>query len=503
MAIIFSDNSKLKIATSCEISNWDPKKGKKPKNGLIFNLNADENKKINPGNIQQQLLKALAGANNDDEKDILTEKDLKQANEYFKNPKKYITNATLKLLQKLGVVEFRYAEKDGIANITTKKGDVLRIDLDTRAEQAEKGSKQTTATQTKTSNSASTNKTSTSEKIDSSKKTEKQIKEQPKTKIEQESMQTKSKAINTLSADTKFNRSYNMSAYLLRKMGCVFPPDIKTKDKRYAVPKEAIPLTDGISSMTKVNFPKQFRNIPKEYTPYIAKISENTGLSVYFIKHLLSTEAFIGKAKNIGDGEITLGFGHTVKKGEKYKEGDPISLNDAFILFEKDLKKHEEYARFYFTPKKGTADYGKYKYDDFATSFKEALVDIAYNRGNKVMASDEIYKSLRANFSNGLENMPAAAVRTRQEKFKNPDMEGGLRKRNVYRFLLAIRDLPGEYKLAAMRRFDRNERDHNGNIIKSYFTKTKEMLNKTERIQLQADWDAAVKAAQFEAQLRY
>ena len=174
------------------------------------------------------------------------------------------------------------------------------------------------------------------------------------------------------------------------------------------------------------------------------------------------------------------------KQGGKTYHTDAITLEKAFEWFEQDVIDHEKYAKRYFTPTKGEYK-DKFRYDEFPISFKEALIDIAFNRGTGVMASETIYDSLRANFRDGADNMPAAAVRTRQETFKDPDLEGGLRKRNVYRFLLAIRSLSGEYKLIAMRRFDRDEYDKNGKLVKSYLSKTFNLLSAPDRKQLQTE----------------
>ena len=492
MTINFSNGKYVKLERDCEIKTWDPKRESRKQNDAIFNIKQNESKRVNLTQTRQNLLELLASANSDDDVQLLTERDLKEANLYFTDPQKANSIFT-KTLKKLGVTSFKYDEHAGVANLKTQSGETLWINMETKAEIQGKN-----ATPKKDPAKINTKPVVNKTKDTKSKKdlTQKTLTKNPEIGIYN--------AEKGSTTNLKSTRTFDMRAYLMRKLGYDVPGMLpKSKDKRYAVPKEAIPHVDGVKSRVKVDFPKQFSNIPKEYNSYIIQIAKKTGMSPYFIKHLLSTESFIGVAKDIGDGKITLGFGHTVKKGESYKEGDSISLEDAFVLFEKDMKQAEEYARYYFTPKKGDKDYGKYKYDNFDQSFKEALIDIAYNRGNKVMASEEIYKSLRANFSNGANNMPAAAVRTRQEQFNNPNHEGGLRKRNVYRFLLAIRDLPGEYKLAAMRRFDRDEYDNNGNPIKSYFTRTKELLNKNDRCRLQADWDAAVKAAQYEAQLRY
>lgn len=275
----------------------------------------------------------------------------------------------------------------------------------------------------------------------------------------------------------------------------------KIKNKRYSVPTEIISKNDGEEYKNKTENPNLFNYIKKEYRPYITKISKNTGLSEYLIKNILATEQFAPIADDYGDGVITVGFGHTpnADHNKKFHKGYKISLEQAFEWFEQDILDAQGYARKSFTPKTGKYK-GKFEYDEFPQSFKEALIDIAYNRGPGVMMSETIYKSLRENLSAGDNNMSAAAVRTRQERFSKPDMETGLRKRNIYRFLLAIRSLSGEQKLTAMRRFDRDERDANGQLIESYYTRTLKKLKNNDRRQVEEDWNNARRAAEYEAQ---
>lgn len=137
MTIKFSkkqtDNS-IQLTANCTIQNWDPKK-ETNKNNQIFNFNAYSDNKLNGiGNVQEKLLWALAGGHNcntcndPDNLVTLTELDLKEAAQNINNKK------NKKFLGDVQIKEFRYDEHYGIVNITTAKGDVLRLDLLTKAE---------------------------------------------------------------------------------------------------------------------------------------------------------------------------------------------------------------------------------------------------------------------------------------------------------------------------------------------------------------------------------
>ncbi len=125
-----SSENTIKLTTKSVFGNWDPKKDKdKP----IFSFNSGSTGQISLGKVQEKLLFALAGGHNcegcgdPDDLFTLTERDLKEANQRFKNGDYY-------LFGDVKVKEFRYDEKAGVANITTQKGEVLRVDLLTEAE---------------------------------------------------------------------------------------------------------------------------------------------------------------------------------------------------------------------------------------------------------------------------------------------------------------------------------------------------------------------------------
>jgi len=91
---------------------------------------------------------------------------------------------------------------------------------------------------------------------------------------------------------------------------------------------------------------------------------------------------------------------------------------------------------------------------------REGLIDVAFNRDARKLQTDDCYASLRANILAGPENYPAAAVRIRQNfrgnrnTWINNNFTTGLMERNVYRFLLAVRDFEPHEIEAAKRRFE-------------------------------------------------
>lgn len=226
-----------------------------------------------------------------------------------------------------------------------------------------------------------------------------------------------------------------------------------------------------------------YKNIPSSFDNHIKKIAEKTGYSEDFIKYLISTEGFITTAKDIGDGCITVGFGHTnrANSNTNITKGQKITVTQAFEYLAQDIKDKENEARKHFD-----------EFDILPTSLKEAIIDIAFNRGHKAMSSESVYRSLRANLKLGENNYPAAAVRTRQEFKTNGKFTAGLRRRNCYRFLLAIRDLSPDMQLAAMRRFE-----NSGQYYTVTLTSLKNNGRHAEADSLKQDWEKIKKNAEL------
>ena len=379
-----STENSIKLSTKTTLQNWDPKKNN---NKPIFNFNAEANSQVSLGNVQEKLLMALTGGHicegceDPDDLYTLSEKDLKEAHQRFKS-------GDINLFGNIKVKEFRYDEKAGVANITTQKGDVLRVDLLTEYE--------------KTSGKDSS-------------------------------------ITNAVSAVTS----------------------TKTTSAK------------PVAKIAKV--PDKYEGIPKSWIPYIQNLSKSTGYSEELIMNIISYESFTPKAKYKKEdgGLYEVGFGHTTKANHnnKFGKGFKIDIATAFKWLGQDIKDKEAIIK----------KFGAYyNYDKLPKPMQEALIDVAFNRGEGRLdpnskAFDPNYKSVHANIEKGY--IGSAAVRLRQEKFYIH--EPGLRKRNVQRFLKTMKNLPAKQIIASMDLFNRE----------NYYTKTLSMLKQSEADFLRRDWN--------------
>ena len=135
MSIKFSKtpgNNEIRLSTDTKVQMWDPRKTKdKP----VFNFHENGAGTVKFSSTQEKLFRALAGGHlcgscdDYDNANVLTEADLKDAKKRFIDKDK-------SLFGDINVTEFRYDEQAGIVNLTTDKGDILRIDLLTKSEKA-------------------------------------------------------------------------------------------------------------------------------------------------------------------------------------------------------------------------------------------------------------------------------------------------------------------------------------------------------------------------------
>ena len=224
----------------------------------------------------------------------------------------------------------------------------------------------------------------------------------------------------------------------------------------------------------------------------IKETAQKTGFSEYLISHIVSLENFEPYVVfKDNDGTLTGGFGHTNLKDPSLVKGKKVTAEMAFKWLVQDIKDFEkEIKSIKLKPdEKDSKTIGDY-YNQLPRSIKEAMIDIAFNRGPGRLKHAPEYEHLMANIAGGKENLPAIAVRLRQEfftkqgKYKtyeqlldidNKKANGpGLMKRNVYRFLLAIRDLSEEYQELARKKFDTDYATDKGNTPR-YFTWAKKM----------------------------
>lgn len=256
--------------------------------------------------------------------------------------------------------------------------------------------------------------------------------------------------------------------------------------KQTASPTQATSSTSAKKTQTAkktANLPDKYAGIKKEWIPYIKATAKKYGYSEELIISKVLYEGFTPKAKYKNEGGkgglIEVGFGHTTNAthNNKFKAGFEISLQQAFDWLGQDIKDKEAKIR----------QFGSYyNYNNIPQPLKEMIIDVAFNRGEgrlnpKSKAFDNNYKSVKANIDE--EYWGSAAVRLRQEEFpekiKKQGKEGGLRKRNIQRFLKLMSYLKPEKVVGAMDLFNREY----------YYTKTLGMLKPAEADSLRAQWN--------------
>lgn len=196
----------------------------------------------------------------------------------------------------------------------------------------------------------------------------------------------------------------------------------------------------------------------------IAKVAKKTGYSEYFIAHVIATEKYDSKPDKKKDGAITVGFGHTNLIDKNITTKTKVTPQKAFIWLANDIMQMEKVVKKLKINSKTGKTYGDY-FDKLPLSMREGLIDVAFNRDASKLETDPEYNSLRINIEKGY--YPAAAVRIRQtfpytlEQAKKHRFTRGLMKRNVYRFLLAVRDFNSSEIASAKRRFEADKYYYN------------------------------------------
>ena len=196
----------------------------------------------------------------------------------------------------------------------------------------------------------------------------------------------------------------------------------------------------------------------------IAKVAKKTGYSEYFIAHVIATEKYDSKPDKKKDGAITVGFGHTNLIDRNITTKTKVTPQKAFIWLANDIMQMEKVVKNLKINSKTGKTYGDY-FDKLPLSMREGLIDVAFNRDASKLETDPEYNSLRINIEKGY--YPAAAVRIRQtfpytlEEAKKHRFTRGLMKRNVYRFLLAVRDFNSSEIASAKRRFEADKYYYN------------------------------------------
>ena len=256
------------------------------------------------------------------------------------------------------------------------------------------------------------------------------------------------------------------------------------KSKPAEMPPYMIPQPEAESPTKDINV--AVNELKTKYLPYIEDISKRTGFSKSLIAQILYNEKFTQKAtyKNENGGLWEVGFGHTTQamSNTNFGKGFKISLQKAFAWFEQDLK----------DAKNALRKIPELNFDSLPKSIQEGLIDVVFNRGiGKINPKNKKHYDTNYNkFYAAIKekDYATAAVRLRQEPYlMRRKFVRGLMKRNVYRFLVAIKDLTPKEQLAAMELFDSPSEG-------SYYSKTLNNLNRGERKRVSAAWEAYQKA---------
>ena len=409
------ESSEIRLEYNCEIKNVDPKKGNKPTNELAFALSRGQTSEVWLPNTQYKLLERLAMANDgdeDDDIDVLTLRDLIKAHQRYKTPSD--------IFRGLGVKEFRCDLKAGVANITTNKGEVFRIDFETKAEGGTPAKLQPRVN------------------INRNFEVQKPVVQQPKKTVKKDNKKTSVK----VSQKTKTQKASTA------------PKSVK-KSQTLAVRNNKV---QNIISKFKGG------NISINDVSDMKTVAKYTGISERYIRNILvgiegknnwplTKSEYDGvKDKTHPRGYLTIGFGHTSLTGEPMVyDGMQITSKQAYQILANDIMTAKKYAKYF----------GGDEYYKAPASIKNAMIDLVFNKG-----PGAINTSLKANLSKGY--FHSAALRT---WYNTPNV--GLQKRNMYRFIEACKSLNTSNKQSAIKRF----RTEHHNALVNVFNKDREARN--------------------------
>ena len=193
----------------------------------------------------------------------------------------------------------------------------------------------------------------------------------------------------------------------------------------------------------------------------IKTVAQYTGLSESYIRDVLvgieghnNWPLVVPEYDNVPDakhpkGHLTIGFGHTSLSGEpEVIENMQITEKQAYQILANDVINAMKY-----TDNK----LNKLCKDvEIPSSIRNAIVDMVFNKGPRA-----INDSLVANLNKGY--FSSAALRTWDD---TPNV--GLQKRNMYRFLAAIKDLNKKDQKSAIERFKSEHLNQLEKVFKKY-----------------------------------
>ncbi|MBQ7764171.1 LysM peptidoglycan-binding domain-containing protein [bacterium] len=227
----------------------------------------------------------------------------------------------------------------------------------------------------------------------------------------------------------------------------------KGVDYNVTFPKNGLAnLTSNLKPGQKIIIPARY-DVKKGSCKSVNDVAKIAGVSVDFLKDFLTiveTKEQNGEPdyKTYLDdgGTPTIGYGHTgrvngkplsCRKGKKIR----IDKKEALEILAEDLLKHKAMTMAYL---------GKENYLKAPRSVQDAILDVAYNKGiwDGYLTNQGYAKStskIKEDLQKG--HYASALVHTRREKtgFR------GLRKRNIYRFISGLKDLPTDKRKAAIK----------------------------------------------------
>lgn len=444
MKLTFTDNyiphkdykeTPIEIKSKCVVTNYDPQsKDKYGAGDLLFSVDGgsatvktgndiERNaQKVNFNPRKFSVFTAIAALDGDASN--LTKKDISLAKKYFNEQ-----GDDWQKLSEAGVTKVKYDSHAGVATILMGDDELLRIDFRTWWERIgwEKDS----------SKLAMQSITQVEETVAHSEEEEK-VEEPKKTEVEKPAIAFYDAAIDKVLNDMNENQ-----------------PETKQITKEI--------LDD-----------------------YIAKIAKQTGYPESLIRYIISVEKFNRTAKNIGDGRLTIGFGHTKKTTDSdrlYKKGYEISNEEAFELLKKDIN---EIIKRYLP---------KCNWENVPQSIQNVIIDAIYNAGPDITKEMGINDFLQK--ADEVADMDEdkkydfyidAAIKMGMITTTKKHLKAGVMKRGCYRFLYAIQDFPAQKRLDAMKKFN------------SYYMDTIKLLakNPSEREMLKGDWIEIQHAAEKE-----
>ena len=479
---------------NCKITNYDPDKKTPQGSGDLTLSIVDGKKNYKRGNslfnnsdvelneTKYSIFERLAiqdGKSND-----LTEEDISLAKRNFRK------GCTL---WQLGVINIDYNPNDGKAVINIKGDEVLYIDFETKKERQARINNKKTPAATQNTTQPQIDETKIKNKLcqlarkkkpeeltigDFQRIRDNSLAELTKLGVTRIAIDDKAGIVNLYGQDPKkplFGFNFKVNSSKPTQSNSTTTNTTTATDGQFAFHKQHL---DAIARIMGISTSKLMKEIKK--------IANDTGVSERLVMNIISTEGFIRKAKDIGDGEITVGFGHTkhANHNTKFNKGYSITNKTAFVWLKQDIIDKRDEAKKYFSD--------GINWNEIPLSIRDAIIDIAFNRGAEAMSKEEVYRSLRANLKEGSSNDPASAVRTRQEFKSKPEdrtsIQVGLMKRNCYRFLMAIQDLTPKEQLIAIKRFKMAN-----NHGEDYYASTLKLLKKygynTDANTLQKDWE--------------